>query len=77
MYLFLIYYFQGNFDAAYLQANRYLEVFPDDELMNKLRSMAKKRIGNRQAPGELNVYIDREKTRRLFDFYFIQGSTSS
>lgn len=75
MYLFLIYYFQGKFEAAYLQANRYLKVFPDDELMLKLRGMAKKRIGNKQVPGELNVYIAREKTRRLFDFYFIQGST--
>ncbi len=76
MYLFLIYYFQGKFEAAYKQADRYLEVFPDDELMGKFRGMAKKRIGNKQAPGELNVYIDRDKTRRLFDFYFIQGSAS-
>jgi hypothetical protein len=77
MYLFLIDYFQGRFDAAYRQANHYLAVFPDDELMKKLRGMAKKRIGNKQAPGELNVYIEREKVRRLFDFYFIQGSTSN
>ncbi len=75
MYLFLIYYFQGKFEAAYEQANRYLEVFPDDELVRKFRSMAKKRIGNKHAPGELNVYIARDKTRRLFDFYFIQGGT--
>lgn len=76
MYLFLIYYFQGKFEAAYQQAACYLEVFPDDELMIKLRGMAKKRIGNQQPPGELNVYISRDKTRRLFDFYFIQGNAS-
>ena len=76
MYLFLIDYYQGRFEAAYRQANRYLKVFPDDELMLKLRGMAKKRIGNPKAPGQLNVYIAREKVRRLFDFYFIQGSAS-
>ncbi len=76
IYLFLIYYSRGDFIEAIKQADKYLVVYPEDELVKKLRGMAKARIGNRKAPGELNVYIQREKIRSLFDFNFSQGSSS-
>lgn len=75
LYLFLIYYSQGKFSNAVQQADKYLTFSPDDELMKKLRGMAHSRIG-KTAPGELNVYIIIEKTRRFFDYFFIQGGES-